>query len=400
MKILLTSEVRIDQLIQYCEENGHEIYVVKNSPNELVSHPSIQLQSKNDWGSIIEFIEAEEIDVTISVCGNTPEKIALIRDAMVKHYAEQILNKPVIGHPLLAAMSGVDKSVMRQTIRSNSDLTVADGGTSTNRIDAIQLADKIGYPVVLKDPMGSAGSKTSFCVTSKEIERYFEMYNPSRVLIEKHIAGIEVSIEALSYGGITVPLVPIYKGSTLTGGGHPTERLKIAPYHLSASRAAELNATIKRLGELFQWEGISDIDLIIPKQGPIVVLEVNNRFGGSTTLTNLTNASNTHHELVKMALNKWKPFSVQPKYLSLQVPVLQYFTHQQSKQLLDTFPTVKRVANKILPSRVKSLLTLSGTTKAVTSDMNKMMTQIPIKDAWEEFHQVIQSSKKYQELEG
>ncbi|MCH5584855.1 ATP-grasp domain-containing protein [Shimazuella sp. AN120528] len=399
MKIFLTSETRVNSLIEYGENMGHEFYLVKNTETISSTYPGIRLHSHDDWGSIISYLQSTPIDAVISICGNTPEQIALIRDGMIKHYSESVLGIPMIGHPLQSAMVGIDKGIMRQVLRKNSAITVAPGDVVTNKDEAAKIADQVGYPIILKDPTGSAGAKTAYCVTHMEIDRYFEMYRPSKVLIEKHIEGIEISIEVLSYKGVTVPFVPIYKGSTLAGG-HPTERLKIAPYHLPESRLTELQEIIQQLGKLFHWEGITDIDLIIPQKGPITVLEVNTRFGGSTALTNLTGAPNTYHELVKMAMNNWKPPEIHTRYLSLQIPVLQHFTLQQSQQISDEFATVRRIANKILPSPVKSILTMSGPTNQVIQDIDKLVSLISIREAWKEFHEVMQSSTYYQELRG
>ncbi|WP_457620693.1 ATP-grasp domain-containing protein [Methanopyrus sp.] len=170
----------------------------------------------------------------------------------------------------------------------------------------------IDPPVVVKDPQSQAG----LGVTVHETR---EPKVAGRKLVEEFIEGAEVSIEVLSWDGEAVPLVPVFKGSTVDRR-HPIDRMRMSPAPIDPSVERKIKRcavkVVKRLG----LEGNVDFDVVV-REDEFWFLEFNPRPSGTRYMTSGCTGIWPLRELVDMAADRWRPPKVRKLWYAIECPV-------------------------------------------------------------------------------
>lgn len=158
------------------------------------------------------------------------------------------------------------------------------GGATTSLEQAVQVADRVGYPVLVR-PSFVLGGRAMEIVHDEEHLRGFygeaEAANPGQpVLIDKYLAGIEAEVDVISDGVST--LVPGIMEHIERAGVHSGDSMAVYPaISLSESIQAELVLIACRIARALDVRGLMNIQFVIaPNQDGTptpYVLEVNPR---------------------------------------------------------------------------------------------------------------------------
>lgn len=364
MKVLFTAVWRADMIASALHATGHEGVIVevgdetyqrnkRRREDGVIHHfrePAPELivekcvvQADHDVEDIVLASRAHAVDGVVSIYSpfyGGESTWPYRRDAAVrKRLIEEGIR--VVAHSTHMIETAVDKAALKGFCQDRGFPTPR-GGVVQSRVEALALASRIGFPVVMK-PVDSAGG-VGFCIADsvRSIQAYGSGREPlPRMLVEQFLTGIELSVEVLVRGSRALALTPIYKG--WTGGDHPARRTKLAPAPLSP----EVKQGVMRLAEAIclalEADGVCDLDLILTPEGP-VLLEVNPRPSGSTRIGYWATGINIYEAFLAMLADEWEPSRVQ--------------RHDQHVLLLP-------VTRRLEPGEAQRLLELDGVVQVV-----------------------------------
>ena len=154
------------------------------------------------------------------------------------------------------------------------------GQTCRTVEEAKKIANKIGYPVLLRPSYVLGGRAMEIIDNDLEIERYManalkeDSENP--ILIDRYITGCEVEVDAIS-DGVDV-YIPGIMEHIERAGVHSGDSLAVyPPQNISEAVMEKLIDYTVRLGQGLQIIGLLNIQFIVTKSDEVFVIEVNPR---------------------------------------------------------------------------------------------------------------------------
>jgi D-alanine-D-alanine ligase len=187
----------------------------------------------------------------------------------------EIMGIPYTGSPVAASAIAMDKVVTRDLLGA-AGLPVADGVVIARGEQSLPL--EIAPPMVIKPADEGSSVGVSVVHTDGEIEDALAdaFACSDRVLVERFVTGAEVQVAILNgaaLGAIEIePKRPFYdyKAKYEPGGA-----IHHIPPRISADRTGECTDIALRAYRVIGCAGLARVDLIVPADGPPVVLEVN-----------------------------------------------------------------------------------------------------------------------------
>jgi len=144
---------------------------------------------------------------------------------------------------------------------------------------AIETANKIGYPVLVRPSYVIGGSRMEIVYNDEELKTYLDQTDSIRpehpILIDKYIIGIEAEVDAISDGETTI--IPGIMEHIERAGVHSGDSMAIYPPQRLTEEAKRkcLDAATK-IAESLQVKGLINIQFII-RGTDVYILEVNPR---------------------------------------------------------------------------------------------------------------------------
>jgi carbamoyl-phosphate synthase large subunit len=157
------------------------------------------------------------------------------------------------------------------------------GGTATSIEEAINVAQAIGYPVLVRPSYVLGGRAMEIVHNATELIRYMsgalELGSKHPVLIDKYILGKEVEVDAIADGDRV--LIPGIMEHIERAGVHSGDSMAVYPgLNLTESEIETLVDYTIRIGLGLQVKGLMNIQFVIlrePNRSSVYVLEVNPR---------------------------------------------------------------------------------------------------------------------------
>jgi D-alanine-D-alanine ligase len=245
----------------------------------LLSGRAVAAGLRRSGFDVVEIDVNREVDLRLRESGVEAVFIALHgrlgEDGTVQGLLE-MRGIPYTGSGVTASAVAMDKHLTR-TLLAASNVPVADGMLLHHK-DERKLPSRWSLPVVVKPAAEGSSVGVSIAKTDAELaaglDKAFQM--SKRVLVEKFVAGKEVQVAILDekiLGSIEIePIGEFYDyEAKYTKGG--------AVHHLPPRISNELNARCctlaKQAYDAVGCAGLARIDLIAPKEGTPVVLEIN-----------------------------------------------------------------------------------------------------------------------------
>lgn len=194
----------------------------------------------------------------------------------------------LIGLSNKAAMVSNDKFLLREYMQK-AGMKTPENWVVTSLEDIENIKFKFNYPLVIK-PVDSAGSEGVIKVQN-EVE-LLQKFNFSmsfsltgKVMIEAFLEGKECGVETITQNGIT-NIIGITE-KNVQGSPYFVETMHMIPGEYSKDILHSIEDTAKQLLDIIDVkDGISHIDMMITKEGPIVI-ETGTRMGGDYICTDL-----------------------------------------------------------------------------------------------------------------
>ncbi len=220
---------------------------------------------------VLEIVHIEKpVGVIVQYGGQTPLKLA--RDL-------EKAGVPIIGTPPDAIDRAEDRERFRQMLHELG-LKQPPNRTARNEVDALRLAEEIGYPLVVRPSYVLGGRAMEIVHERSQLERYMreavKVSNESPVLLDHFLNdAIEIDVDALC-DGEDVLIGGIMQHVEQAGVHSGDSACSLPPYSLSKTLQDVLREQTAQMAMALGVKGLMNVQFAI--QGETVyVLEVNPR---------------------------------------------------------------------------------------------------------------------------
>ncbi|MDR0919157.1 MAG: carbamoyl-phosphate synthase large subunit, partial [Oscillospiraceae bacterium] len=280
--------IRIGQGIEfdYCsvhcvwalKESGYEAIICNNNP-ETVS-------TDFDTGDRLYFdpLTKEDVEaiiatenpfgVVVQFGGQTAIKLTKHLVAMQGKYGFEILGTPP---------DSIDAAEDRERfdeVLEKCQIPRPEGFTVMNEKEALEIADKVGYPVLMRPSYVLGGQNMIIAYNDADIIEYMGVImatmieNP--VLIDKYVVGTEVEVDAICDGEDF--LIPGIMEHIERAGVHSGDSISVYPaQNLSEKVKQTIIEYTKKLAFELKVIGLVNIQYVVDRFGGVFVIEVNPR---------------------------------------------------------------------------------------------------------------------------
>ena len=220
---------------------------------------------------VLSIIEVEKPDgVIVQFGGQTPLKLAV----PLEREGVKILG---------TSPDSIDRAEDRKRFKEllhTLDLTQAESDTAMSPEEALEIAGKIGYPVMVRPSYVLGGRAMEIVFDENSLADYMRRAvkaSPEHpVLVDKYLEdAIEVDVDALS-DGVDVIVGGVMEHIEEAGIHSGDSACSLPPYSLSSPIVDEIKRQTKALARELNVIGLMNIQFAV-KEGEIYILEVNPR---------------------------------------------------------------------------------------------------------------------------
>ena len=281
--VLGSGPIRIGQGVEfdYCSvhctwsfaKEGWETVIVNNNP-ETVS-TDFDIADK----LYFEPLTAEDVESIVNVekpdgavvqfGGQTAIKLT---EALMK------MGVPILGTKAEDVDAAEDRELFDK-ILEETEIPRAAGGTVFTAEEAKQVANEIGYPVLVRPSYVLGGQGMKIAWNDEEIEEFIGIINTIAqdhpILVDKYLMGKEIEVDAICDG--TDILIPGIMEHIERTGVHSGDSISVYPAHTISQKAKDtLVEYTKRLARALHVVGMINIQFIV-MDDDVYVIEVNPR---------------------------------------------------------------------------------------------------------------------------
>ncbi len=181
------------------------------------------------------------------------------------------------------------------------------GEAVTNIEDGVKVAERIGYPVLVR-PSFVLGGRAMEIVATEEMLRHYlknavEVDVDKPVLVDKYIMGKEVEVDAICDGEeVFIPGIMELVERT---GVHSGDSMSVyPPFSISKAVKGTINDYTTRLGLGIGIKGLFNIQFIVDKEDNVSVIEVNPRASRSVPFLSKSTGVNLARIATKVMLGQ------------------------------------------------------------------------------------------------
>jgi carbamoyl-phosphate synthase large subunit len=224
---------------------------------------------------VIAIVRTEEangtlLGVIVQFGGQTPLKLAT---------ALETAKIPILGTSRDAIDVAEDRERFQKLLKA-IELRQPENGTARTVEGAIRVADRIGYPIVVRPSYVLGGRAMEIVHDRAGLERYtttaVKVSGDNPVLIDRYLQdAIEVDVDALA-DGHDVYVAGIMEHIEEAGVHSGDSACSLPPRSLSAKVIEEIRAQTVKLAKALNVVGLMNIQFAI-KDGDVYILEVNPR---------------------------------------------------------------------------------------------------------------------------
>jgi len=223
----------------------------------------------------IELIRKEQengtvVGVIVQFGGQTPLKLS---------HALQEANIPILGTSPDAIDLAEDRKRFQQLVQKLG-LRQPDNGLATNLEEAVAVAEKIGYPILIRPSYVLGGRAMEIVYDTVSLEGYMAkavaVSWDSPVLIDRYLGGAtEVDVDALS-DGKTVHVAAIMQHIEEAGIHSGDSACCLPPFSLKDSVMDDIREQTKKLALALNIKGLMNVQFAV-KDDVVYLIEVNPR---------------------------------------------------------------------------------------------------------------------------
>lgn len=271
--------VEFDYATVHCVETlrdaGYEAIIINNNPETVSTDFSISDKLYFEpltTEDVMHVIDLEQpLGVIVQFGGQTAINLA---DSLVKHGVK------ILGTSLEDIDRAEDRHEFEAMLRK-LEIPQPQGETAVTVEEALVIAQKIGYPVLVRPSYVLGGRAMEIVHNDDELKVYMatavqEISHDAPILVDKYVVGKELEIDAICDG--TNVYVPGVMEHIERAGVHSGDSISVYP---TQTISKEVKDTIIdygiRIGKGFNFIGLYNIQFIVDRENRVYVLEVNPR---------------------------------------------------------------------------------------------------------------------------
>ena len=335
--VLGSGPIRIGQCIEFdfcsvhCtwafKEEGYETIIVNNNPETVSTDFDIadklyfEPLTPEDVENIVNIEKPD--GAVVQFGGQTAIKLT---EALMK------MGVPILGTKAEDVDAAEDRELFDEILEKCS-IPRPTGGTVFTAEEAKEVANRLGYPVLVRPSYVLGGQGMQIATCDEEVEEFMEIINriaqDHPILVDKYLQGTEVEVDAICDG--TDILIPGVMEHIERAGVHSGDSISVYPaYSLSKEIIDTIEDYTEKLARSLHVKGMINIQFIVC-DGKVYVIEVNPR--SSRTVPYISKV--TGIPIVKLATKciightikemGYKP-GLQPNadYIAIKMPVFSF----------------------------------------------------------------------------
>lgn len=281
--VLGSGPIRIGQGIEfdYCSVHatwafskaGYETIIINNNP-ETVS-TDFDIADK----LYFEPLTPEDVENVVNIEKPDGAVVQFGGQTAIK-LTESLLKMgvPILGTKAEDVDAAEDRELFDK-ILEETQIPRAAGGTVYTAEEAKEVANRLGYPVLVRPSYVLGGQGMQIAISDEEIEEFMEIINriaqDHPILVDKYLQGKELEVDAVCDG--TDILIPGIMEHVERTGVHSGDSISVYPAHTVGKLVKEKIAEFtRRLAMALHVKGLINIQFIAVEE-EVYVIEVNPR---------------------------------------------------------------------------------------------------------------------------
>lgn len=281
--VLGSGPIRIGQGIEFdfcsvhCtwafKEEGYETIIVNNNPETVSTDFDIadklyfEPLTPEDVENIVNIEKPD--GAVVQFGGQTAIKLT---EALMK------MGVPILGTKAEDVDAAEDRELF-DAILEQCGIPRPTGGTVFTAEEAKEVANRLGYPVLVRPSYVLGGQGMQIATCDEEVEEFMEIINriaqDHPILVDKYLQGTEVEVDAICDG--TDILIPGVMEHIERAGVHSGDSISVYPaYSLSKEIIDTIEDYTAKLARSLHVKGMINIQFIVC-DGQVYVIEVNPR---------------------------------------------------------------------------------------------------------------------------
>lgn len=281
--VLGSGPIRIGQGVEFdyatvhsvkaIQKAGYEAVIMNSNPETVSTDFSISDKLYFEPLTIEDVLNVIELEQPIGVIVQFGGQTAI-------NLAEQLVKNGVniLGTQIEDLDRAENRDLFEQALR---DLNIPQppGDTATNKAEAVEIAKRIGYPVLVRPSYVLGGRAMEIVQNQADLEDYMEnavKASPEHpVLVDRYLVGKECEVDAISDGKNV--LIPGIMEHIERAGVHSGDSMAVyPPQTLSPEQIQTIEDYTKRLALGLNCVGMMNIQFVI-HDDQVYVIEVNPR---------------------------------------------------------------------------------------------------------------------------
>ena len=281
--VLGSGPIRIGQGVEFdyatvhsvkaIQKAGYEAVIMNSNPETVSTDFSISDKLYFEPLTIEDVLNVVELEQPIGVIVQFGGQTAI-------NLAEQLVKNGVniLGTQIEDLDRAENRDLFEQALK---DLNIPQppGDTATNKAEAVEIAKRIGYPVLVRPSYVLGGRAMEIVQNQADLEDYMEnavKASPEHpVLVDRYLVGKECEVDAISDGKNV--LIPGIMEHIERAGVHSGDSMAVyPPQTLSPEQIQTIEAYTKRLAIGLNCVGMMNIQFVI-HDDQVYVIEVNPR---------------------------------------------------------------------------------------------------------------------------
>ncbi|WP_202319911.1 carbamoyl-phosphate synthase large subunit [Archaeoglobus neptunius] len=349
------------QACKALREEGYEVILVNSNPATIMTDPDMADRvyiEPLDAEIVAKIVERETPDAILpTLGGQTALNLAVQLSDMgvLDRYGVEL-----IGAKIDAIKKAEDRELFKESMK-RIGLEVPRSGVASDVGEALEIADEIGYPVVVRPAFTLGGTGGGIAYNREELKEIashgLKMSLINQVLIEEGVLGWkEFELEVMrDFADNVVIICSIENFDPM--GVHTGDSITVAPAQTLTDVEYQYlrDAAIKIIREIGVETGGSNIQFAVhPENGRVVAIEMNPRVSRSSALASKA----TGYPIAKIAAKLAVGYTLDeiPNDITKETPAsfeptIDYVVVKIPRFAFDKFPT----ADSILGSQMKSV---------------------------------------------
>ncbi len=281
--VLGAGPIRIGQGVEFDYSTVHAVMTIKNAGYEAIIINNNPETVSTDYTTAdklyFEPLTPEDVESIVNI--EKPDGAVVQFGGQTAIKLTESLMK--MGVPILGTQAeGVDAAEDRELfdkILEQTEIPRAAGGTVYTAEEAKAVANRLGYPVLVRPSYVLGGQGMQIALSDAEIEEFMEIINriaqDHPILVDKYLQGKEVEVDAVCDG--TDILIPGIMEHIERTGVHSGDSISVYPAHTISDTVKEKIAEYtRRLAKALHVVGLINIQFIAIGE-EVYVIEVNPR---------------------------------------------------------------------------------------------------------------------------